>query len=220
MVDASPWTSSFYELVNAYGLWVLFIGITLECTGIPVPGETMLISVALYAGSTQKMTIGWILLVAATAATFGGMIGYITGRWIGLRLLVHYGKYVGLDEPRLKVGQYLFLRHGGKIVFFGRFVDLLRILAAALAGVNRMNWPYFLFMNALGGISWVLLLGGGVYFFGEQMKRVVGPVQLLLPITAFGLAAGGIIFFRHHEKELVRRAERSIPGPLLGAAGR
>jgi membrane protein DedA with SNARE-associated domain len=134
MVDASPWMSSFYELVNAYGLWVLFIGITLECAGIPVPGETMLISVALYAGSTQKMTIGWILLVAATAATFGGMIGYITGRWIGLRLLVHYGKYVGLDEPRLKVGQYLFLRHGGKIVFFGRFVDLLRILAAALAG--------------------------------------------------------------------------------------
>jgi len=80
-----------------------------------------------------------------------------------------------------------------------------------------MSWPYFLFMNALGGICWVLLLGGGVYLFGEQMKRVAGPVQLILLIVAIGLAAGSIIFFRHHEKELVQRAERSLPGPLLGA---
>jgi len=76
---------------------------------------------------------------------------------------VSYGKYVGLDERRLKVGQYLFLQHGGEIVFFGRFVDLLRILAAPLAGANRMSWRYFLFMNALGGICWVVLLGGGAY---------------------------------------------------------
>jgi membrane protein DedA with SNARE-associated domain len=220
MVDASLWMSSVYELVKAYGLWVLFIGITLECMGIPVPGEMALVSAALYAGSTHGLTIGSVLFVAAAAAMIGGMVGYIIGRWIGLRLLIRYGKYVGLDERRLKVGQYLFLRHGGKIVFFGRFVDLLRILAAALAGANRMSWPYFLFVNALGGICWVLLLGGGAYLFGEEMKRVVFPVQLLLLIAAIGLAVGGIIFFRHHEKELVGRAERSIPGPLLGAAAR
>jgi membrane protein DedA with SNARE-associated domain len=219
MVDASLWMSSVYELVKAYGLWVLFIGITLECLGIPLPGETALVSAALFAGSTHRLTIGSVLLVAATAATVGGMIGYIIGRWIGLRLLVRYGKYVGLDERRLKVGQYLFLRHGGKIVFFGRFVDLLRIFAAPLAGANRMSWRYFLFMNTLGGICWVLLLGGGAYLFGEEMKRVVWPVQLLLLVAAIGLAAGGIIFFRHHENELLRRAERSIPGPLLCAAG-
>ncbi len=218
MIDASLWTLSVYELVNVYGLWVLFIGITLECIGIPVPGETMLVSFALYAGSTHRETIGSIMLVAATAATLGGVIGYITGRWIGLRLLVRYGKYFWLDGPRLKVGQYLFLRHGGKIVFFGRFIDLLRIAAAALAGANRMNWPYFLLMNALGGICWVFLLGGGAYVFGEEMKRVVGPVQILLLVAAIALAAGGIVFFRYHEKELVRRAERSIPGPLFGAA--
>ena len=219
-MDASLWMSSVYELVKAYGLWVVFIGITLESLGIPVPGETALVSAALFAGSTHRLTIGSVLLVAATAATSGGMIDYIIGRWIGLRLLVRYGKYVGLDERRLKVGQYLFLQHGGKIVFFGRFVDLLRILAAPLAGANRMSWRYFLFMNALGGICWVVLLGGGAYLFGEEMKRVAGSVQLLLLIAAIGLAAGGFIFFRHHEKELVRRAERSIPGPLLGAAAR
>jgi membrane protein DedA with SNARE-associated domain len=217
MVHASLWMSSVYELVEAYGLWVLFIGITLECMGIPVPGETVLVSAALYAGSTHRLTIGSVIFVAATAATVGGMIGYLIGHWIGLRLLVLYGKYVRLDERRLKLGQYLFLQHGGKIVFFGRFIDPLRILAAVLAGANRMSRPYFLFMNGLGGICWVLLLGGGAYFFGEQMKRVAGPVHLLLLIVAIGLVIGGIIFFRHHEKELMQRAESAIPGPLLGA---
>ena len=66
----------------------------------------------------------------------------------------------------------------------------------------------------------MLLLGGGAYLFGEEMKRVAGPVQLLLLIVAIGLAAGGIIFFRHHEKELVRRAESTIPGPLMGGPTR
>jgi membrane protein DedA with SNARE-associated domain len=218
MVHASLWMSSVYELVKAYGLWVLFTGITLECMGIPVPGETVLVSAALYAGSTHRLTIGSVMLVAATAATVGGMIGYVIGRWIGLRLLVRYGKYVKLGERRLKVGQYLFLRHGGKIVFFGRFVDPLRILTAVLAGANHMSRPYFLFMNAIGGICWVLLLGGGPYLFGEQMKRVAGPVHLLLLIVAIGLVAGGIIFFRYHEEELVQRAESAIPGPLLDAS--
>jgi membrane protein DedA with SNARE-associated domain len=92
MVHASLWMSSVYELLEAYGLWALFIAITLECMGIPVPGETILVSAALYAESTHRLTIESVMLVAATAATAGGMIGYVIGRWIGLRLLVRYGK--------------------------------------------------------------------------------------------------------------------------------
>ena len=90
----------FYELVRAYGLWVLFIRITLECMGIRVPGETVLVSAALYAGSTHRLTINSVMLVAATAGRHGGMIGYVIGHWIGLRLLVRYGKYIRLDEPQ------------------------------------------------------------------------------------------------------------------------
>lgn len=206
-----------HELIHVYGLWVLFIGVALVCMGVPVPGETLLISAALFAGSTDQLTISSVVLVAAIAATAGGMIGYLIGRSIGLPLLVRYGRHIGLDERRLKVGQYLFLRHGGKIVFFGRFVDILRMFAGVLAGVNRMGWPYFLLMNTLGAICWALLLGGGAYRLGVQMKRVAEPVSLLLLIVAIGLVAGGIIFFRHHEKELEERAERAIPGPLLGA---
>jgi membrane protein DedA with SNARE-associated domain len=55
---------------------------------------------------------------------------------------------IGMFEARIKLGQYLYLKHGAKVVFLGRFVALLRILAAFLAGVNRMPWRAFLIANA------------------------------------------------------------------------
>src|SRR3979409_495918 len=157
--------------------------------GIRMPGDKPPGATALYAGSTHQIGIALVVLVAATAAIIGDNIGYLIGRSIGVRLVTRYGRYVRLDEPRLKVGQYLFLRHGGKIVFFGRVVAFLRTSAALLAGMNRMSWPHFLIMNALGGICWATLFGGGAYLFGAQVKRVTGPASLLLLLAALGLTA-------------------------------
>jgi membrane protein DedA with SNARE-associated domain len=126
------------DLIQTYGLWVLFTLVTLESMGIPMPGETALVTTALYAGSTYQIGIALVVFVAATAAIIGDNLGYLIGRSIGIRLVVRYGRYVRLNEPRLKVGQYLFLRHGGKIVFFGRFVAFLRAYAALFAGINRI----------------------------------------------------------------------------------
>lgn len=203
------------NLIQAYGLWVLFTAVMLESMGVPMPGETAVVTAAIYAGSTHQISITSVVVVGAAAAIIGDNTGYLFGRSIGIRLLVRYGKYVRLNEPRLKVGQYLFMRYGGKIVFFGRFVALLRTYAALLAGANRMNWPHFLIMNALGGICWTLLFGEGAYLFTAQMKRVAGPISLLLLVSAIGLVAAGIIFFRNHEKELEQRAEAAFPGPWL-----
>lgn len=204
-----------HDLIQAYGLWVLFIVVTLESMGVPMPGETALVTTALYAGSTHQIDIISVVLVAAAGAIIGDNIGYLIGRSIQLRLLVRYGRYIRLDQPRLKVGQYLFRRHGGKIVFFGRFVAFLRTFAAVLAGANRMPWPHFLLMNALGGLCWASIFGGGAYLFGEQITRVAGPVSFLLLVVAIGLVAAGIVFFRRHERELEQRAEAALPGPLV-----
>jgi membrane protein DedA with SNARE-associated domain len=207
--------SWMHGLIQTYGLWVLFTVVLLECMGIPMPGETALVTAALYAGSTHQISIASVVLVAATAAIIGDNIGYLIGRSIGIRLIARYGKYVRLNELRLKVGQYLFLRHGGKIVYFGRFVAILRTYAALLAGANRMSWHHFLIMNALGGICWASLFGVGAYLFGEQIELMAGVVTLVILVAAIGLAIAGIFFFRHHEKELERRAEAAFPGPWL-----
>ena len=200
-----------HDLIQAYGLWVLFGIVMLESMGLPMPGETALVTAALYSAATHQVGIMSVVGAAAVAAIIGDNLGYLIGRTIGLRLIVRYGRYIGLHERRLKVGQYLFLRHGGKIVFFGRFVALLRTFAALLAGANLMRWPHFLLMNALGGVCWAAVFGFGTYLLGEQMKRVAGPVGLLMLAVALILMVAGFIFFRHHEKELEDRAEAAIP---------
>ena len=148
------------------------------------------------------------------AAIMGVNLGYLIGRTIGFRLLLHHGWRIRLDEKRLKVGQYLFRRHGGIIVFFGRFAAILRTYSALLAGVNRMPWPHFLLMNALGGICWAAIFGVGAYIFGKKAVELGGGVSVLLLIGAIACIIGGIWFFRHHEAELERKAEEAIPGPL------
>lgn len=210
-------TAPIQDLIHTYGLWLVFALIMLESMGLPVPGETVLVSAALYAGSTHGIGIMSVIAVASLAAIVGDNIGYLIGRTVGFELLVRYGKYMRLDETRLKIGQYLFLQHGGKIVFFGRFIAFLRAFAALLAGSNRMAWPRFLAMNALGGISWATVFGLGAYFSGEAIKKVAGPVGVIFLVVALALVVAGAIFLRRHEKEFEKRAQAAFPGPLASS---
>jgi membrane protein DedA with SNARE-associated domain len=208
------------HMVHSYGLWALFIVLTLESMGVPAPGESALVTAALYAGSTHQIDIVAVVLTAAAGAITGDNIGYLIGRSAGAPLIARYGRYVGLDQARLRVGQYLFQRHGGKIVFFGRFVAFLRTFAALLAGMNRMKWTRFLVMNALGGLCWATLFGLGAYLFGAEMKRLAGPIGVLLLIVALAAVGAGIVFFRRHEKELEQRAEAALSGSTGSRGGK
>jgi membrane protein DedA with SNARE-associated domain len=198
------------QVMHTYGLWMLFALVMLESMGLPMPGETALISAAVYAGATHSLAIPWVILVAAAAAILGDNTGYAVGRTLGLSLVRRYGCHIGLSPSRLRIGQYLFLEHGGKIVFFGRFIALLRTFAAVLAGVNRMRWVHFLAMNALGAVAWATLFGGGAYLFGDQMRSVAGPASAALLGAALLALVAGFLFLRHHEQALASRAEAAI----------
>src|SRR5256885_4952640 len=140
------------SLLATYGYLAVFVFVGVESIGIPVPGETMLVTAAIYAGTTGRLSIAWVIVASSAGAILGDNIGYVIGRTGGYRLLKRYGRYIRLEEDRLRLGQYLFRRHGPKVVFFGRFVSVLRIFAAFLAGVNHMHWRLFLIFNAAGGI--------------------------------------------------------------------
>jgi membrane protein DedA with SNARE-associated domain len=120
-------------------------------------------------------------------------------------------------EPRIKLGQYLFLRHGAKVVFLGRFVALLRILAAFLAGLNRMPWRAFLMANATGGVIWSVVFGLGGFIFGKallQFHHALAPIVFTLALGGF-FGCGYLI--RRYEDRLTVLAERALPGPLVVA---
>jgi membrane protein DedA with SNARE-associated domain len=204
--------------LQAYGYWTVFAAVAVESLGVPLPGETTLIGAALYAGSTHRLSIGWVVGVAAAAAIIGDNIGYLLGRAGGYRLLRRYGRYVRLDERKLKVGRYLFDRHGGKVVFFGRFISILRTYAAFLAGTNRMPWRKFLIFNAAGGILWAAVYGLGAFALGTAVHRVTTVVSIVGGLVAVAAVATIIVYLRRHLKTLEQRAEQAYPGPPLDSA--
>src|SRR5258708_16047428 len=157
----------FAHLVQSYGYYAVFALIALESLGIPLPGESALIAAALYAGTTHHLNITALAAVAVSAAVIGDNAGYWVGRTGGRRLAERYGRYVRLDRAKLKVGRYLFARHGGKVVFFGRFVALLRTYAAFFARGSRMRWSPFLLANAAGGLLWAGRYAFGAYALGR-----------------------------------------------------
>jgi len=212
--------TTIQNLIQDYGLWIVFIVVMSESMGVPLPGETTLVAAGIYAGSTQGIDPFLLVAVAAAAAVLGDNIGYLIGRKIGLPLLLRYGHYAGLTEARLKLGRYLFLRHGGKIVFFGRFIALLRTLTALLAGVDQMPWLRFLLFNACGGICWSAAFGFGAYLFGEKVRSISGPIAIAMVLIAVISILVGTIYLRRHEEELQRRAEQTFPGPLRPASPR
>lgn len=202
------------SLLAAYGYLAVFIFVGVESLGIPVPGETMLVTAAIYAGTTGRLSIFWVIVASSAGAIVGDNIGYAIGRTGGYRLLKRYGRYIRLEENRLRLGQYLFRKHGPKVVFFGRFVSVLRIFAAFLAGVNRMHWRLFLIFNAAGGIIWSTIYGVGAFLLGKQLLQLSGRVDLVLAIVGVAVIVTVIIFLRRNEARLQREADKAMPGRL------
>jgi membrane protein DedA with SNARE-associated domain len=201
-------------LLTKYGSFAVAAVVGLESMGVPLPGEAILIAAAIYAGNTHGLNIAEVIAAAAAGAMIGDNLGYWIGRELGFPVLVRYGGYVGLTEQRIKLGQYLFLQHGGKIVFFGRFIALLRVLAALLAGVNRMAWPRFFLANAAGAILWATVFGLGAYTFGANVERLTKPAALVLGLIGLAVVVAWVLFVRAHEAELQAKASAALPGPL------
>jgi membrane protein DedA with SNARE-associated domain len=205
---------TIHHLIVSYGYLAVFILIAAESFGIPLPGETALIAASIYAGATHHLSPGWIFAVGATAAIIGDTCGYWIGDKGGYPLLRRYGHYVRLDEVKLKIARYLFSRHGGKVVFFGRFVSVLRTYAAFLAGMNRMHYRRFLAFNASGGIVWCAIFTFGAYWFGNKITQISGPVGIVLLILAVIVIVVAIVMVRRKMTSLTERAELAFPGPL------
>lgn len=200
-------------LIAAYGSLLVALLVGLESLGVPVPGESALVSAAIYAGTTHRINI-YVLIASAAAGTIAGAIGgYWVGRSAGYPFALRYGPHIGVTERRLTAGLYLFENHSGKILFFSRFVSVLRSLAAFLAGVNTMPWRRFLPVTIIGGIIWAVFYGSAAYVFGRQIDRFMGPVGIALIIaTVIAIGIGGVLVHRHGtrlERHLAVKGRRS-----------
>ena len=209
--------SNVPELISTYGCWAVALIVTLESMGVPLPGESTVIAMAIYAAKTGQTNIAAVIGAAAAGAILGDNIGYWIGWKFGYPLVVRFGRYIRLTEPRLKLGQYLFLRYGGRIVFLGRFVAEIRTFGALLAGINCMDWGRFLVANAAGGIVWATVYGLGGYLVGDRVPHLLGPVGIALFAAVVVAAVAMFVFLRRNERRLQAEAEKALPGPLRHA---
>lgn len=205
-------TGLLTHLLDTWGYLAVFLFVAIESSGIPFPGETMLVTAGIYAGSGH-LQIQLVIAFAALGALTGDNLGYWAGREGGRPLLLRFGKYLHLDEAKLERAETFFDKHGDKTVFLGRFVAVLRAWAAFLAGVNRMPWSKFFLFNAAGGITWAILYGTLAYVLGHNLPLLHRVVRDLGIGTVVLAAAVAIVIFLLHRRarHFKQRAETASP---------
>ncbi|MBX5456928.1 MAG: DedA family protein [Thermogemmatispora sp.] len=211
------------DVLHVWGYPAVALFIMIESSGIPFPGETMLLLASFLAGVDRQLQIPLVIACAALGAIVGDNLGYLLGRHGGRPLVERFGRYVFLKPEHLERAEQFFARHGDKTVFFGRFIAVLRAWAAFLAGVNRMRWRTFLVYNAAGGIVWATVFGLLGYFAGrvfhdnfaavEHLARTISWTGALL-LVVVGLVA--LLLYRLRRTRLARQRQPALAQPRQG----
>jgi len=195
--------TTYVEHHSHWALLLMFALIALESFGLPVPGETALIACGVLA-SQGSLPIVAVIVVAALGAIIGDNLGYWVARRGGRPLLERHRLTRQYAERYLPRGERFFARHGGKTVFFGRFVAVLRVTAAWIAGLSHMHWWRFLAWNAAGGVAWATLVGLVAYYLGDAAATALGTYGLI--------AGGGVVVLTVAGFLIVKRLERRVMG--------
>ena len=180
------------SFVHHYGVFAVFLMVTIEALGAPVPGETLLIFSAVLAGRGE-MSLPGLLIFASAGAVLGDNIGYAIGRILGRGTILRYGGKVGLTDARFATVESIFRRYGSATVLFARFFNILRQLNGIVAGILGMSWRRFLLFNALGGVLWVTVWVLAATYFTEHLA-ILTTLAHHTKVVAIILVVGILIF--------------------------
>jgi membrane protein DedA with SNARE-associated domain len=182
------------DLFARYGYAAVFAGVFLENTGLPVPGETVLLGGGALA-HLGRLSLPRVIATAVVAAICGDNLGFYIGRRFGRSLAERFGARIGLTPVRLALFDRFFDRYGARTVFIARFITGLRVFGAVLAGASGLRWPVFLFYNATGAVVWSTAIAFAGYALSqswETLERWIGAtglVGLVLVILAIVVIA-------------------------------
>ena len=191
--------------LNHYGYGLVLVLITLEDFGVPVPGETVLIAAAIFAGHGQLNVVA-VGVIAFVAAVIGDNIGFAIGHFGGRAVAVRWGRYVFLTEERLATAEYFFNRHGGKIIVVARFIEGLRQANGIIAGISGMHWRRFVVYNALGAALWVGTWVTVGYVAGNHISTIYHYITVY---SYYVLIAAAVLLAAYVTRRILRRRSRT-----------
>ncbi|MDI3256715.1 MAG: DedA family protein [Kyrpidia sp.] len=147
--------SSFVSSLMAYGYWGLFLLMTLEYIGLPIPGETTLtVTGTLIAAG--KMCLLPAVLSVTVGSVFGSAIAYAVGRYLGRHFVMKYGRPLGITPARMVKAERWFDRYKILMLLFGRYIIGVRHAVPYMAGIGRITWFDFILYTTIGSIIWAL----------------------------------------------------------------
>jgi membrane protein DedA with SNARE-associated domain len=196
--------------LNRFGYLALGL-VFLEDFGVPVPGETVLIVSAIYAG-TGRLNVWLVAFIAFVAALLGDNVGFAIGHFGGRPLAERYGKYIFLTPERLDKAAGFFDRHGGKVIVIARFVEGLRQANGIIAGITGMHWTRFIPFNALGAALWVGVWVSIGYFSGDHINSIYKAATRYQAYFAIAVGLAILVFIGRRvmrwRREKAEREER------------
>jgi membrane protein DedA with SNARE-associated domain len=207
--------------LGTFGVWAIALLVLVEDFGIPVPGETVLIAGAVYAGS-GRLNIIEVGVVGFIAAVVGDNIGYAIGRFGGRRVVDRWGKFIFLTSERMDKAEAFFNRHGGKIITIARFIEGLRQANGIIAGIIEMHWLKFVAFNALGAALWVGTWVSIGYFAGQHIETIYNDITRysLYALIAAIILLVAYIAFRLRKRKMKKEAAAAVAAEEAAEAGR
>jgi membrane protein DedA with SNARE-associated domain len=199
--------------IASYGYAAVLFFVFVQSTGIPFPGAAVVVPVAAYAASTHDLSIAVILALAAIGGIGGSLCGFWLGKRYGLRLLLRYGRHVGLGEHRLKVTRYLYDRYGRIAILIG---CVLAQWIVPLAGITNRPWRHVLPSLVAGPTVWALLFGLGGYVFGAGFHLVRGLQGIAITAVALLGLFRLIVLVERYVKDIDDTVETAYPDPVAG----
>jgi membrane-associated protein len=196
------------HVLSSWGYWALLLGLFGESMGLPLPGETLLMFASFLTHKHTGLRVQWVILVGIAAAVMGDNLGFYLGHRFGPTFIGWAQKLLRLDDNDIRAAKNLIRNHGGKTVFFSRFIFGLRTIAGPLAGSLGMEWRRFLKFNFMGAAIWVCLMTFAGYEFANAFDTLLGYIEKASWAMAGGLFLIGYLIWRHEKHRFAAREEQ------------
>jgi membrane protein DedA with SNARE-associated domain len=218
LVDGPPphlpgFLNSLAGPLDHFGYWAVLLFVMIEDFGVPVPGETILLAAAVYAG-TGRLNVVAVGVIGFVAAVVGDNIGFAIGHYGGRTVVLRWGRYVHLTRERLDRAEIFFQRHGAWIITVARFIEGLRQANGIVAGTAGLRWGRFLAFNALGAALWVGTWVSLGYLAGNHIETIYHDITRY---SYYLLIALGVALAAYIARHVLRRTRRRT-APASGQA--
>jgi membrane-associated protein len=197
------------HVLSSWGYWALLLGLFGESMGLPLPGETLLMFASFLTHKKTGLHLQWVILTGFAAAVMGDNLGFLLGHRFKRTFIRWAQKLFRLDDQDIRAAKNLITKHGGRTIFFSRFIFGLRTIAGPLAGSLEMKWRHFVKFNAMGAATWVVAMSFTGYAFANEFDTLLGYIEKASWAIGAGMLLTGYLIWRREKRRYAQQPQKA-----------